>query len=125
MSQTSNLIRRGERRSQSIRPATLEYPVAGGSVKVPCTLGNLDFFQVLMGEAGFQGRQHLYVKILRSDIPPSNIAISDVFSKGLPVTITNQDEESPGFGEEFKLLVADNNATQPQLLSLHLEKELA
>lgn len=124
MSQTSFAIWRGEKKSQSIRPATLTYPLPDGStVNIPCTLGNYDFFDRLRADGGgFEKMDALFIKILRADIPPAALGTGANFQRGQNVTVTNNDPDSPAFGEEFTLRIGENNSIQPMLMLLNLEK---
>ena len=123
MSQVNFGIRRGEREAQRERPASITY----GGVTMPCSPGNLNFFQRLSATgAGFQNVQGLFVKILRVDIPPQFADLSlEPFHSGQHATITNLDPESPEYGETFDLVVGQNNQWTAHLLLLNLEKQLA
>ena len=127
MSQTNRALIRGERRSQQIRPATLTYTVAGNAMAIPCTPGNLDFFQRLVNfpaGGGFQPMQHLFVKIIRKDIPAAALVPTASFQRGQKVIVTNNDPDSPGCGEAFALTISENCSLQPILMLLNLEREL-
>ena len=127
MSQSSFATERGERKSQSIRPATLTYPVSKGTpLNIPCTLGNLDFFRRYdpMG-AGWNQIQQVTVKMLRIDIPPLSMQPPNQFQRGQAVTLTNNDPDSPGVGESWSLIIGENNTVQPDVMILRLEKQIA
>lgn len=126
MSQTSVQIERAERRSQAIRPGTLNYPMGQETLSIPCTLGNLDFYNRLVaGGGGFQGFQHVFIKILRKDIPAAALAPNASFQRGQNVTLVNNDPDSPGFNEEWELVIAENNSVQPTVILLNLERVVA
>jgi len=121
---TNHLIELAERRAQQIRPGTLTCPLAGGSVDIPCTLGNLDFFQRIT-PGGFQPVKTVSIRLLRSDIPAEALAPSFNFQRGKAVVLTNDDQECPAFGEKFNLIIAESNSEQPMVMVLNLERQLA
>ena len=101
------LIQRGQRRARELRPATL---ILGDGTEIPCTPGNLDFFERLQ-DGGFRSSQNLHVTLLRLDLPAGT-----EFKRGHKVQV--RDEIS---GDVFNLLVGDNNSRQANLFILNLE----
>lgn len=111
MSPVTALLTSGERFAQQLRPARLSW-TNGPEGGIPCTPGNLDFFERLKSDGGgLQSIQGLYVKILRSDISSTD------FKSGQAVTVT--DTES---GDTHRLIVGQNNSKQAAVLILNLEK---
>jgi hypothetical protein len=106
LSAVNELIRRGQRRSQQLRPCTLIY----GVNQIACTPGNIDFFERL-GNGGFRGYQHAFVSMLRSDIPTGL-----TFKRDTDISIRNDET-----GEVFVLKVGENNSSQTMVIILNLE----
>lgn len=119
MSQVNFAIRRGERAAQVERPASLTYD----GLSIPCSIGNLNSYQRLKPDGGgFQTFQGLFVKILRVDIPPEwSNQITTPLHRGQNVTITNNDSESPGYGETTDMVIGENNQFTAQMVMLNLE----
>ena len=92
---------------------------------MPCTMGNMAFFEKLKMEGGFVAYKNVSVKILTVDVPSSAWAPSACFRRGQPVTITISDPYSPLNGRSYDLVIAVDLVVQPEILSLHLERQLA
>lgn len=102
------LIQRGQRLARSLRPATLFY----GEHQIPCTPGNLEFFERLRPDGGgFSGYKNQHVTILRSDIPAGV-----VFKRGQNCQVRDEDT-----AEIFALVVGENNSTQATVMILNLQ----
>lgn len=102
------LIQRGQRLARSLRPCTLLY----GGAEIPCTPGNLDFFERLRPDGGgFSVYKNLHVTILRADLSPAH-----TFHRGDPIRVRDEDTQ-----EVFNLFVGDNNSTQAAVLILNLQ----
>jgi len=102
------LIQRGQRLARSLRPVTLLY----SGKEIPCTPGNLEFFERLRPDGGgFSGFKNQHVTILRADIPNGL-----VFKRGQNCQVRDEDT-----GEEFDLVVGENNSTQATVLMLNLQ----
>jgi len=123
VSLVNRAIIRGERATQSIRPASLSY--AGDTIL--CTPGNLNFFEQLKPDGGgFQDQQNLHVKILRKDITAKMLAVQpSPFFAGQYVVVTNLDTESPGYGEQFSLIIGKNNVWQAMMVQINLTSQQA
>lgn len=105
-SPTDALITRAERRAQALRPAELTY----GTTTIPCTPGNLDFFEQLRN-GGFVPLRGMPIRILREDVPDEV-----VFRKGENVEVRDKTT-----GDTYALQIGDNNSQQTVVIILNLE----
>ena len=106
------LIQRGQRLARSLRPATLLY----GGYEIPCTPGNLEFFERLSPDGGgFTTHKNKHITILRADIP-SGV----VFKRGQTCAVRDEDS-----AEVVSLVVGDNNSTQASVMMLNLQTNAA
>lgn len=110
------LIASGRRLSQQQRSATLSY----GGQDIPCTPGNLDFFEQLNESgSGFKQIRNLFVTILRSDLPLVVVAGESQpmeFKRGETVTVVDNDS-----GDSITLKVGSNNSKQSAIIQLNLQ----
>lgn len=120
MSELTTLIESGFLLGRELRSATLTYR---GHL-IPCTPGNLDFFEQLHPDGnGFIRFRNQHVVILRSEIPlvdaggnPLNIE----FQKGQNITV-REDET----GKETILTIGEINSEQPAAITLNLQTTAA
>lgn len=106
------LIQRGQRLARSLRPATLLY----GGHEIPCTPGNLEFFERLRSDGGgFTQHKGQHITILRADIPTGV-----VFKRGQNCQVRDEDS-----AEVFDLVVGENNSTQSAVMILNLQTNAA
>lgn len=106
------LIQRGQRLARSLRPATLLY----GAHEIPCTPGNLEFFERLNADGGgFSTYKNQHVTILRADIPAGV-----TFKRGQTCQVRDEDS-----GDIYQLIVGENNSTQSAVLMLNLQTNAA
>lgn len=102
------LIQRGQRLARSLRPATLLY----GAHEIPCTPGNLEFFERLRADGGgFSGYKNQHVTILRADIPAGV-----TFTRGQNCALRDEDS-----AETVNLVIGENNSTQSTVMILNLQ----
>jgi hypothetical protein len=106
------LIQRGQRLARSLRPATLIY----GGNEIPCTPGNLEFFERLRADGGgFSVHKGQFITLLRADIPTGV-----TFKRGQNCAVRDEDS-----GDVFNLKVGENNSTQAAVMILNLQSDAA
>lgn len=106
------LLSQGQRFTRALRPATLLY----GGKEIPCTPGNLDFFERLRADGGgFTSFQGQHITILRADIPAGI-----VFKRGQTCQVRDEASE-----DVFNLTIGENNSTQATIMILNLQSQQA
>lgn len=110
------LLTSGRRLGNNLRPAHVVY----AGFNIPCTPGNLDFFEQLQeSTAGFKQMRNMHVTILRDDIPQitvSGTARDIEFKRGETVRVVDEDS-----GDEYVLTIGANNTRQPAIFTLNLQ----